>query len=289
MVAGGWALILFMWFGVPTITNDRPFVSAELAEASPRKLHGDLITGTLHRFWDLYNVPLWIAAGGTLIWAALRRNRVVLGLGACAALWVVTEIVFALHGWPGVPRYMFEAAAICGVIAGIGFGQLLTASSLTAARGTAFAGPAIAAALVVALLPYARIRYEQEHDDLTAQRVRTSEINALETTIDRIGGTALIRACGEPSVDVPWVSMLAYFLHMDVGYVGFQPKFDIVHEREPLVVFTAIPYGWEVRTFRTPHADRAECRPLRAELLFTRAHPAGRLSPLPPPRRRVPA
>jgi hypothetical protein len=206
---------------------------------------------------------------------------VVLGLGACAALWVLTEIVFALHGWPGVPRYMYEAAGICGVIAGIGFGQLLIAPGPRGRAIRLWTGPAVAVALLAWLLPYARIHYEQEHDDLTAQRIRTSELNALQTTIHRLGGIGLIRSCGEPSVDVPWVSGLAYDLHMDVGYVGFMPSFDIIAERVPLVVFTAIPDGWEVRTFRTPRSRRTTCRGLRRELVFTPAHRYGELIRIP--------
>ena len=39
--------------------------------------------------------------------------------------WVVVEIAFALHGWPGLPRYMFEAAGVMVVLAGVCVGRLL--------------------------------------------------------------------------------------------------------------------------------------------------------------------
>jgi hypothetical protein len=156
LVVIGWALILFMWFGIPTITNDRPFVSAQLALGSPRELHGDRLTGTLHRLWDLYNVPVWLAAGLTLVWAAVRRHWTVLGLGAASFLWVATEVAFAYHGWPALARYMFEAGALAGVVAGIGFGWLLSVPLPGLARSTTFAraaGPLLAAALVLWLIP----------------------------------------------------------------------------------------------------------------------------------------
>jgi hypothetical protein len=293
MVVVGWALMLFMWFGIPTLTNDRPFVSAELAENSPRLLHGDRITGTLHRFWDLYDVPLWVAAGGTLIWAAVRRNLIVLGLGVGAALWVVTEVVFALHSWPGLPRYMFEGAAICGVIGGIGFGWLLlmpaelvrraafgSGSSLGAgARIARCAGPVLAAALIIWLLPYARIRYEQEHDDLLAQRVRTSVINSLESTFTRLGGVQHIHSCGQPVITVEWASALAFYMRMDVGFVGYRAKLMIVRRHNPIVLFDQIPNGWQVKPFHEPRGST--CRALRSDVVFTRSHPRGQILPVP--------
>ncbi len=110
-IAGGWLVIVFLWFGVPTITNDRPFVSAQLALGSPRELRHSQITGTLHRFLGLYNVPLWVGAVATMIWAVIRGDRIVPWLGVAAIVWVGVEIAFALHGWPALPRYMFEAGA----------------------------------------------------------------------------------------------------------------------------------------------------------------------------------
>lgn len=294
-VAGGWLLILFMWFGVPTITNDRPFVSAQLAMGSPRELRHDQITGTLHRFWDLYNLPLWGATVGTMIWAAVRRDRVVLGLGAAAAVWVVTEVAFALHGWPGLPRYMFEAGALCGVISGIGFGRLVASyaavdrarmTDRTAARAGArrglprLAGPLLALVLVVWLAPYARIRYQQEHDDLRAQRARTVEINAMLSTFAQLGGMQHIRSCGQPVVNVEWASALAFAMHLDVGFVGYRPEWEL-RQRRAIVLFTSLPDGWQVLPHHIPASDRPACATLRASLILNRRHPDGQLIPGP--------
>ena len=38
---------------------------------------------------------------------------------------MIVEIAFALHGWPGRPRYMFPAAAAMVVVAAVGVGRLL--------------------------------------------------------------------------------------------------------------------------------------------------------------------
>ena len=42
-----------------------------------------------------------------------------------SALWVLVEVAFALHGWPAVPRYMFEAAGAMIVVAGFAVGWIL--------------------------------------------------------------------------------------------------------------------------------------------------------------------
>ena len=126
MLVGGIALIAFMWFGIPWITNGRPDVAGQLAQGSPRELHHNKVTGTIGRFGELQYAPVWIAALGAVGLALLRRDRVVLTLAAGVVLWVLTEIAFALHGFPALPRYMFEAGGVIAVLAGVGVGWALT-------------------------------------------------------------------------------------------------------------------------------------------------------------------
>ena len=61
LVAGAVALIAFMWFGIPWITNGRPNIAGELALRSPRELHENKVFGTIGRFTELQYLPLWIA------------------------------------------------------------------------------------------------------------------------------------------------------------------------------------------------------------------------------------
>ena len=125
MVYAGFLAIPLLWFGVPTITNHRPFVSAQLALLSPRELHGNKFTGTINRYTTLEYLPVQLAALAGLVMAAIRRDKTVLVLAGAVVLWVVVEIAFALHGWPAVPRYMFEAEGVTVVIAGVAVGWLL--------------------------------------------------------------------------------------------------------------------------------------------------------------------
>ena len=128
MLVAGAAVIAFMWFGVPTITNGRPDVAGQLAQASPRELHSNRFFGTIGRYHELQYLPVWIAAALTALFALVRRRWVVVALAVGAAGWVLVEIAFAYHGWPALPRYMFEAAAVAGVARGRGVGWVLASS-----------------------------------------------------------------------------------------------------------------------------------------------------------------
>ena len=124
-VIGGAVITLFLWFGVPTITNGRPNIAGQLALRSPRECTTGKITCTISRFAALDYIALELAALLVLGLALLRRNWTVVTLAGMAAGWVVIEIAFVLHGFPGVPRYLFEPAGLTAVLAGICFGWLL--------------------------------------------------------------------------------------------------------------------------------------------------------------------
>ena len=258
------ALILFMWFGIPTITNGRPFVAGQLALLSPRELHQNKIIGTFNRFTELQYLPIWIAALFTVVVAAIRRNRLILLLAAGCVVWIIVEIAFALHGWPALPRYLMEPAAIATVFAGVGVGWvLLWAPSLR--RGLPrWAGIPVIAVLVAALAPGALARLRTEHTDLSHERGRTHEISLLQSTLSVLGGYQHIRNCGEPVTNVEFVSALAWFSKLDVGYVGHRPNFEL-HQRYPIVLFVPLAKGgWRVIPWHTRQYQLARCSGLNA-------------------------
>ena len=121
----GIVLIPVLWLGIPALTSKSPFSAASLAERSPRALHGNKITGTFDRFLSLNAAPVKLAALIATGFAVVRRDRPVLLLAGGVALWVIVEAAFALHGWPAVPRYMYEAAAGVCVLAGIFVGRVI--------------------------------------------------------------------------------------------------------------------------------------------------------------------
>ncbi len=262
LVVGGWVVVVLLWFGIPALTSRSPFVAATNAIGSGRRLKSDQIFGTVGRFTGLNELPVQLAALVAVAVAAVRRNWVVLGLAAGVVLWVLVEIAFALHGWPGLARYMFEAAGVVVVLAGVAVGWLLDARSvwLRAPAWTGWAGAALVVVLVASLLPSAVSHARSEHKDLRGQRLRTAEINRLQPAINALGGDARLRACGEPLTRLEYQTMLAYTLEVNVSRVGFKYGEAIAHGN-PIVLFTPTPSGWLIQAM---HQTSPSCRSLPA-------------------------
>jgi hypothetical protein len=268
LIAGGIVALLALWFGVPALSSRSPFVSASNAFGSGRRLRSDRVFGTIDRFLDLYATPLEIAALISLAWAAVRHDLTVLVLAAGGAAWVVIEIAFSLHGWPGLGRYMFGAGALMVVVAGVLVGRLLTdlgpalAGRLRRPRlepAAASAGAILTLALVGSLVPAAVSAARQERRDLHAQRLRTKEINLLSGTVSRLGGTRRLDACGEALTRLEYQTILAWTLHRNVAAIGFKYGQAIAHGN-PIVLFTPRGHGgWVVQAL---HQRLPGCRTL---------------------------
>ncbi|MGI8505276.1 MAG: hypothetical protein ACR2MK_00465 [Solirubrobacteraceae bacterium] len=267
LLVGGWVVIALLWFGIPALTSRTPFVSASNALDSGRRLTNNQVFGTIGRFLGINELPVALAALLAVVLALLRRDRhrdrVTLALAGGIVLWVVVEIAFALHGWPGLSRYMFEAGGALVVLAGVGVGRLLAAHprwpGIPSWAGT-WAGPVVAVALVASLAPAAISHARVERKDLHEQRLRTAEITALTPVVHRLGGAARIRGCGEPLTRLEYQTMLAYTLRVNVSRVGFKYGQAIAHGN-PIVLFTPYPTktGWVVQAV---HQVSPACRSL---------------------------
>lgn len=282
-VAFGIALIPVLWFGVPTITNARPFVSAELAELSVRRIEGNKFIGVFHRYTALTYLPIQLLAVFAVIVAFLRRNRTVLLLAGAAVLWMVIEMAFVLHGWPGVPRYMFESAGVQCVLAGVAVGWIVAALMQSKVRWRSLVAPRwlgipVAVAIAATLVPGAIARMRAEHKDLIHEHARTHVINWLATAIRHLGGEKFINYCGKPVTHVGYVSVLAWFTHDNVGYLGHRVKFEMGLDH-PIVLFTQLPNGWETLAHHTLPSKVASCTRLNKAWIYTSHHPNGVLVP----------
>jgi hypothetical protein len=156
-----------------------------------------------------------------------------------------------LHGWPGVPRYMFEPAALVCVIAGIGVGRLL-AEPPRLASPVGVAASALAAAAFVSVIPVGISDARRQHSDLNHQRLRTRTLNLLDSEVAGYGGAGPFRACGEPLTRLQYQSSVAWELHRNVANVGFKygPAID---SSRPIVLFTPYPQsgsGWLIDAYR---------------------------------------
>jgi hypothetical protein len=274
MFVAGAAVILFMWFGIPTITNGRPDIAGQLAQGSPRELHSNRLLGTLGRVHEILYLPVWIAAAVAAAIALLRRNWVVLAMAGGVVLWAIVEIAFAYHGWPALPRYVFEAGGVVATLAGVGIGWLLLEGPrigrrVGMARAGAWAGVAAAAVLVATMIPGAINRIRTEHTDLTAQHARTHQISLLQSVTNALGGAHHILDCGQPVTDVEYASTLAWIYRIDVGSVGgFQQHVEgaeLANPAIPKVLFHPLAGGgWSVRPWHTRPGQVARCAGLNA-------------------------
>jgi hypothetical protein len=177
-------------------------------------------------------------------------------------LWVIVEIAFALHGWPAVPRYMYEAEGVTVVIAAVAVGWLLKDGLALAERHRpSWARPvgiALVAILAVALVPPAIARLREEHRDLIHERARTKEINLLAGAVNAYGGYKHLLACGHPVTAVGYVSILAWYSHLNVGKVGHRPQYEL-RQKYPIVMFTELHNGWAMTPYRTAASLQASC------------------------------
>jgi hypothetical protein len=262
-IIAGVVAIPVLWFGIPALTSKSPFSASSLAQRSPRELHGNKITGTLGRFLGLNAASIKIAALIATGLAVLRRDRTVLMVAAGVALWVLIEVAFALHGYPAVPRYMYEAAAGVCVLAGVFVGRVIHDAGSVVARISprlsptlgGWAAAAVLAVFAVSWLPPARHQVRAEQTDLRDQRARTHEIDLLKGVVARLT-PARILACGQPNIPIAFQSILAWYLGSNVGRLYYSARAERVHPF-PIVNMYPHSYGWQVFPSHAQNATQA--------------------------------
>jgi hypothetical protein len=258
LIVTGIVLMVVLWFGIPALTSRTPFQAGANALGSGRRLRSDRVFGTIGRFRGLSPVVMELTAVGAVVLAVVRRDRVILGLAAGVCAWVIVEIAFSLHGWPGLARYMFEPAAVVIALAGVAVGRLLLEPARVS-RAAGWAGVAVVVVIVAALVPSAVSRAQNEHRDIRAQRVRTAEIGKLSTVVASLGGPARFKPCGEPLTRLEYQTILAWTLRLNVVRVGYKYAPAIASGR-PIVLFTPLPHGgWRVQAL---HQRLAVCQSL---------------------------
>ena len=246
---------VLLWFGIPALTSRTPFVAASNAQGSGRALHGNKVFGTIGRFLGLEEPGVELAALAGVIVALLRRDRITLYLAGGVIGWVIIEIAFALHGWPGLARYMFEAAAVMVVIGAVAIGRLLAEGPSLPGPG-GWLAPVLALAAAASLVPALVSQASTESHDLKAQRARTTLINRLDAQVSRLGGASRLQGCGEPLTRLEDQTMLAWTLHLNVSKVGFKYGPAIAHGN-PIILFTPGHRAWRIQAL---HQRGGACR-----------------------------
>jgi hypothetical protein len=125
--------------------------------------------------------PVWIGALAGVVWGWQRRDRTVLAVAAVALSWFVVTIGGEAVGYPAVPRYLVEPAAMCCVLAGVGVMAMVRASSDRRVR------VALAVLLVAASVPFAVARSIGLRDQARAADARADDLASLWRALDRGG------------------------------------------------------------------------------------------------------
>jgi hypothetical protein len=269
MMVWGLVLIPVFWFGIPALTAKSAFIAGSNALNSPRELHSNKVFGTIDRFFKLHEAPLWIAALLATALATYRRQRATLLLAAGAVTWVIVEIAFAVHGWPAVPRYLFEPVAVACVLGGIFVGRVILDLPPMLRRVVPRFSPQAtdwATGLLVLLIagmfvPAARSRLRVERKDLTHEQARAKEINRLSTVVSRLG-TSHILACGQPKMPIGYQSILAWYMGIKIGVLYINPDTFALHPHTT-VDFFPLHNGWRVLPTNVSAASAPQCHGLR--------------------------
>ncbi|MGA2927565.1 MAG: hypothetical protein ABSG43_16520 [Solirubrobacteraceae bacterium] len=277
-LVGALGLLLVLWFGIPGLTSKSFFTAGNIAQNSPREVHGNKITGTINRFRELQATGVWIAAALALALAAYRRQRTLLVLAGGALMWVVIEVAFALHGFPAVPRYMFEPGAVVAAIAGVFVGRVildvppiatrlvrgLAPARLKATTATQLGawGAVLVVALVCGSLLGGAHRQEQlERRDLTHERTRTVLIDHLAGVVRRLGA-ARILACGQPRIPIEYQSVLAWYMNLKIGELYVSQAYLQLHPHPLVNIYPTADHGWKVFPSYVTPAAAARCHGL---------------------------
>jgi hypothetical protein len=110
------------------------------------------------------------------------------------------------------------------------------------------------------------------------ERLRTKEINKLAAYLNSLGGYKHVLSCGRPVVNVEYVSIMAWYTHLNTGVIGHRPQFEL-HQKYPIVLFTPFPNGWAAQPYRTPANLQSSCANLKSIYVPTARHPNGVLIP----------
>ncbi len=271
-------LLVFLWFGIPGLTSKSFLTAGNIAQNSPRAIHGNKVTGVITRFHQLQGTTVWIASLLAIAIAAYRRQRAVLVLAAGAVAWVVIEIAFALHGWPAVPRYLFEPGAVFAVLAGVFIGWLILAlpglltalvrrvdasriSSRLATQLGTWGTVIVLAVIAGSMFGAAHRQYRLERTDLTHERARALEIGRLSVVIAKLGA-ARIMACGQPNIPIGYQSQFGWYAEVKIGALYVSQTYERKHPH-PLVNMYPLSNGWIVFPSHVAPGDAGRCSHLK--------------------------
>lgn len=260
------ACLPLAWFLIPGLTSHSWLGAAQFDLGLKTAVQGNKVVGVLDRLRDIYELPMQIAVGCALLIVVARRDRQALAVAGAAAVWVIVEIGFALHGFSAVARYLLEPAALLIALTAGVIGQLVRAAPLgRPSLRVIWAVPL--AALLVALAPTVPARVREVRAEIHSAHHASLELTRLRAIIARLGGARRIRSCGQPTTLLGYQSELAWAIGLNVGEVGFRPG-RAIERGDRIVLLKPHDEGWQVRLYNQTGADAVRCSALRADSDF---------------------
>jgi hypothetical protein len=264
LVIGGWVLVLVAWYLPTAVAAKSIFQASKLDQGKASVITGEPVLPVLQRWVTFYEWPMQAAALLGVAIGLLRRDPRVLGIAAAAAVWLAVEMVFALHGFSSVARYMIEPAALMVALAGYGIGQALAGPSerLTrpAARWTvSLLGAGLAVGLLVGVGSFLHIRESRVRGQVTGVRNYGVVKHHLSDVIARAGGPRAILACGPPAALNQYQTQLAWTMGLNGNQVMFNPPL-LKRKHQRMVLFTPTGLnGWTARAYNMPRSIATRC------------------------------
>ena len=175
------------------------------------------VRNTLKGAADILMIPFELAALAGIAFAYKRRQRELLAVAAAAVVLILIVALMVELGYGGSPRFLFPAAGLVCVLAGIGVAGVVKAAR--DAGGTALAAAA-AALMVAATVPFAITRVGTFGDRADDVDLRAQLQDDLDAAVDQAGGGDRLRALGHPRINPSFAHQLAWDLDVPMGDVG---------------------------------------------------------------------
>jgi hypothetical protein len=224
--------------------RDRQKQHREAALLRDKKRHivvdrstGVAVEHTLRGAKVLLIPPAFAAALIALGFAARRREKtpLLLGAGAIALFCVIAAMAFA--GYGGSPRFLFPAAGFVAALGGIGIGELVR----EAGRRWRPAAALALVALTAIIVPFAIARGNEFSDRAHEVRLRAVYEDQLEQAVQLAGGRERVLSLGEPRSNSTYAHQLAWLLHIHQSQIVGPKARNVVFSGRPTEVSPSRP------------------------------------------------
>ena len=198
------------------------------------------VVEVVHEGWYMLDRPIHWGLAIALVVAVARRDLRFAVLTALAGAWLLLVAAMTANGYSGNARYLMVPAALAIVVAAAGIA--LAARGLLRNKWVALAATlAVGWWLVGPWLEPARVTIRA-----TSWQARLN--GQLGPLVERAGGAARLRACGQPVTAAYLVPAVAWHLGVHISNVGLAPQrpgvaFRVHTTRDAPALPTLTPFG----------------------------------------------